>query len=85
MEIHKPPNEKVIDYVYVGLSEDAEGKNGIVAAYAPGIGATVMVTASDKVLDFFKAQALMLAKEFKKPVKIYRFRRDDCIFDTEKP
>ena len=36
MEIHKPPNEKVIDEVWIGLSEDKDGKNGICAAFAPG-------------------------------------------------
>jgi hypothetical protein len=85
VKIHKPPNERVIDVVYVGLSEDSEGKNGIVAAFAPGIGATVMVTGSEKVLEFFKDQALTMAKQFDKPIKIYQFTRAECIFDTEKP
>jgi hypothetical protein len=85
VEIHKPPNEKIIDAVFVGLSEDPDGKNGIVAAYAPGIGGTPMVTASDAVLEFFKSQALMLAKGMEAHIKIYRFNRAECIFDTEKP
>ena len=85
VEIHKPPNEKVIDFVYVGLSEDPDGKNGIVAAYAPGIGGSPMVTASESVLEFFKGQAQMLAKMTETHIKIYRFNRADCVFDTEKP
>ena len=39
---------------YVGLSEDPDGKNGIVAAYAPGIGGSPMVTASESVLEFLQ-------------------------------
>jgi hypothetical protein len=28
VEIHKPPNVKVIDEIWVGMSEDENGKNG---------------------------------------------------------
>lgn len=83
VEIHTPPNEKVIGYVYVGLSEDEQGRNGIVAAFTPGIGGAPMVTASEKVLDHFKAQANDLARMVGRRIKIYRFIRVECIYDTE--
>jgi hypothetical protein len=75
VEIHTPPNERVIGSVWIGLSEDADGKNGIVAAYAPGIGGTPMVTASPIVLDYFRGQAQELANQTGKTIKIYRFIR----------
>jgi hypothetical protein len=28
LEIHQPPNVKVIDKIWVGISEDEDGKNG---------------------------------------------------------
>ena len=28
VEIHKPPNLKIIDEIWVGMSEDEDGKNG---------------------------------------------------------
>jgi hypothetical protein len=28
VEIHQPPNVKVIDEIWVGMSEDEDGKNG---------------------------------------------------------
>jgi hypothetical protein len=85
MDIHKPPNERVIDVVYVGMSEDENGFNGIVATMVPGLGGSPMVTSSEKVLAFFKGQASMLAKEIKGPIKIYRFVREEVVYDSEKP
>ena len=83
MEIHKPPNVKVIDEVYVGLSEDKNGLNGIVAAYAPGIGGTPMVTASEKVLAFYKGQIDELSETFGEKIKIYRFTRAEVVAESE--
>jgi hypothetical protein len=75
MEIKTPPNDRVIGSLWVGLSEDPDGKNGIVAAYAPGIGGAPMVTASPIVLDYFKGQAQEIANQTGKTIKIYRFIR----------
>jgi hypothetical protein len=85
VEIHKPPNDHVIDEVFVGMSEDANGFNGIIATMIPGIGASPMFTSSQKALAFFKSQASMLAKEAATPIKIYRFTRVEVVYDTEKP
>jgi hypothetical protein len=85
VEIHKPPNTKLIDVIYVGMSEDENGFNGIIATIIEGFGGAPMVTASENVLGLFKAQALMMREEFKAPIKIYRFIREEVIFDTENP
>jgi hypothetical protein len=83
VEIHKPPNEKIIGHVYVGLSEDAQGRNGICASMVPGLGAAPMVTASDKVLEFFKDQADDLATQIGMPIKIYRFIRVEVVHEAK--
>jgi hypothetical protein len=80
---HKPPNEHVIDEVWVGLSEDPDGKNGICAWVAPGIGRTSMLTASKKVLEYFKQTAVTVAVATDARVKIYRFTRAECVYDSE--
>jgi hypothetical protein len=85
VEIHKPPNTKVIDTIYVGMSEDKNGYNGIIATVIEGFGGAPMVTASEKVLALFKAQASMVAKEFGTRVVIYRFARAEIEYDTDKP
>jgi hypothetical protein len=85
VEIHKPPNERIIQEVYVGMSESADGKNGIIATMIPGIGGSPMFTSSEKVLAFFKSQASMLAKETGVQIKIYRFTRGDVVYDSENP
>ncbi len=82
---HKPPNEKIIDEVWVGLSEDPEGRNGICAWVAPGIGSTSMLTASAKVLEYFKQEAVTVAIATKARIKIYRFTRAECVYDSESP
>lgn len=81
VEIKTPPNERVIGSLWVGLSEDPDGKNGVVAAYAPGIGGTPMVTGSPIVLDHFKEQAQELANLTGKTIKIYRFIRVEVVHE----
>lgn len=80
--IHKPPNEKVIENVYVGLSEDSEGKNGIAASYIPGLGSNVMVTANDVVLEFMKGQVPELEEMLDMKIRIYKFTRAEVVFET---
>ena len=82
MKIHTPPNERVIDEVWIGLSEDADGKNGIVATYAPRIGGMPMMTGSPKVLEVFKLQLDDLAVQTGKRIKIYRFTRAEEVMES---
>jgi hypothetical protein len=80
--IHKPKNEKVIDEVWIGLSQDADGKNGIIAAMTPGVGVTPMVTGSEKGLPHFRQLAEVVAKDTGSVVKIYKFTRAECVFEA---
>jgi len=83
--LHKPPNTRAIEEIWVGMSEDSDGKNGILATMIPGFGGSPMVTSSLPVLALFKAQASILSKELKTPIKIYRFTRSEIEYDSEKP
>jgi hypothetical protein len=82
-KVHSP-NARVIDEVWIGMSEDDDGKNGIVATIVPGFGGTPMVTSSQKVLDYFKQTAGTLSVEIGRRIKIYRFTRVECFYDSEK-
>jgi hypothetical protein len=79
MKISTPPNEKVIDEVWIGLSEDPDGKNGICAIILEGFGGTPMVTASERVLQVFRAKAPWCAQQTGKPIKIYKFTRAELV------
>lgn len=85
VEIHKPPNERVIDCVWVGLSEDADGKNGICASMVPGLGGAPMVTGSPQVLEYFKQQAEGMAALTGVRIKVYQFTRAECVYDSGEP
>lgn len=81
-EVHNPPNERPIVEVWIGMSEDADGKNGIVATIVPGFGGTPMVTSSQRVLDHFKTKAASDSAESNMRIKIYRFARAECVYDS---
>ena len=70
-----PPNTKRIETIYVGMSEDEKGFNGICAAMIPNVGASPMVTASEKVLAFFMEQAGWIEQRTGKKINFYEFTR----------
>jgi hypothetical protein len=79
-EFHNPPKKR-IDKIYVGLSVDAQGLNGISACIFPGVGASPMVTASEKVLEFFKEQAGWIEQRTGAKVQFFEFIRGEEIED----
>jgi hypothetical protein len=83
VEIRTPPNVRVIDEVWVGLSEDKDGKNGICAWFAPGVGGAPMVTGSPKMLELFKEQIDDLARITGLKVKVYRFTRAEVVAESK--
>lgn len=78
-EFHTPPNSERIDKIYVGMSEDAQGKNGICAAVMPYVGSTPMVTASEKVLKVFREQAGWAEQRTGIKIKFFEFHRGEEI------
>lgn len=77
-----PPNEKVIDEVWIALSEDDDGKNGIIAALLPGLGSSPMVTSLARLVPFFIGQSDALKSKTGQRIKIYRFARIEEVYDT---
>jgi hypothetical protein len=82
--IHDPGNATEIEHVYVFMSIDAEGRNGIVGGPMPGLGNFVQfVTASPKVVEMMKKAAEQLAKETGKPIGMFAFKRETQLWWTE--
>jgi hypothetical protein len=82
--IHDPGNEERIDRVYVFMSIDDEGRNGIVAEVLPGKGTTPLVTASLKGVEIMKKLAQQVAERTGKPVGMFAFRRETQLWQTER-
>lgn len=80
-EFINPPNTKRIEKLYVGMSEDGEGRNGICAAIMPGVGGAPMVTASERVFKVFKEQAAWIEQRTGQKVHFYEFIRGAEIED----
>jgi hypothetical protein len=79
-EIRKP-NEKRIDKIYVGMSVDENGFNGICGGMVLPIGAVPMVTASEKVLKVFMEQAGWFEQRTGEKVHFFEFIRGAEIED----
>jgi hypothetical protein len=80
--IHDPGNER-IDRVYVFLSIDDEGRNGIVAEVLHGLGSTPLVTASPKTAEVMKTLAQDVAKRTGKTVGMFAFRRETQLWQSD--
>jgi hypothetical protein len=80
--IHDPGNENRIDRVYVFLSIDDEGANGIVADVLPHLGSTPLVTASPHTAETMKL-AQDVAKRTGKTVGMFAFRRETQLWQSD--
>lgn len=77
---HNPKNEQVLDEIYVFVSEDADGKRGLLAGVLPVLGATILVTGSPRVLDVYRQIAQKIAaKAPDKKMRLYRYTRAECM------
>lgn len=81
--IHDPGNSEPIERLYVFLSIDDEGKNGIVASILPGLGSTPLVTGSRNAAGMLKPLAQDIANKTGKPVGLFAFRRETQLWQTE--
>jgi len=81
--IHDPGNTDRLDEVYVFMSIDEEGRNGIVASILPELGSTPLVTGSRMAAKAMKPLAQEIAKLTGKPVGLFRFTRDAQLWQTE--
>jgi hypothetical protein len=73
--IHDPGNEARIETVYVFLSIDDEGRNGIVASILPGLGSTPLVTGSRATAHKMIPIAQEVARRTGKKVGLFMFER----------
>jgi hypothetical protein len=82
--IHDPGNETQIGEVFVFMSIDDKGKNGIVASIYPALGASgPLVTSSAGVAEYMKGLAQEVADRTGKRVGMFRFVRDGQLWRSE--
>ena len=83
-EIHDPGNERRIDRVYVFMSIDDQGMNGIVASILPALAAAgPLVTGSLGVAEYMKGLAQEVADKTGKPVGMFAFRRETQLWQSD--
>jgi hypothetical protein len=80
--IHDPGNETAIEDVYVFMSIDEKGRNGIVASVLMGLGSTPLVTGSAKTAEKMKPLADGIARKTGRPVGLFRFKRSAQLWQT---
>jgi hypothetical protein len=80
--IHDPGNETQIGEVFVFMSIDAKGRNGIVAEILHGLGSTPLVTGSCKTAEMMKPLAEAVARRTGKTVGLFRFVRKGMVWKT---
>ena len=82
--IHDPGNETRIDEVYVFMSIDEKGRNGIVASIIPALGAAgPLVTSSLGVTEYMKGLAQHVADKTGKPVGLFAFKRSHQLWQSD--
>jgi hypothetical protein len=84
LTLHDPGNERKIEEVFVFLSIDEEGRNGIVASFVPGLGAMPLVSGKLGVAEQMKLLAEGVAHRSGKPVGLYRFTRSAQLWRSDK-
>jgi hypothetical protein len=82
-EIHDPGNSDKIDEIFVFMSIDRSGNNGIVADILPGLGSTPLVTGSARIAEKMKPMAEEVARRTGKRVGLFRFVREGMIWKTD--
>lgn len=73
--IHDPGNEEKIDRVYVFMSIDDQGRNGIVASILPHLGSTPLVTGKRSVAKSMIPLAEKIAARTGKKIGLFVFER----------
>ncbi len=73
-----PKNEQVLDELYVVLSQDKDGTEGIVSAFTP-MGAMPMVFGHHRMLGFAKKQAKVISKETGRTLVIAKYKKSEIL------
>jgi hypothetical protein len=69
-----PPNTETGDVLYAYMSEDKDGKRGVIGAITPNIGHTPLVTLSPKVVELLRPLAEETARNTGVKVVLATFR-----------
>jgi hypothetical protein len=80
--IHDPGNEAQIGKVFVFMSIDAKGRNGVIASVLPGLGSTPLVTGSARVAEKMKPLAEEVARRTGLTVGMFKFTREEMLWKT---
>lgn len=75
---HAPKNEVPMDELYVVLSQDNDGTEGIVSAFTP-VGAMPMVFGHIRLLEPLKAQLVQMSKDTGKTIVIAKYKRSEIL------
>jgi hypothetical protein len=82
-EIHDPGNEMQIGELFVFMSIDKNGNNGIVASILQGLGSTPLVTDSARTAEKMKPMAEEIARRTGRTVGMFRFKRAGMLWQTK--
>ena len=80
--MHDPGNTASIDTLYAFLSEDAQGRHGIVAHVMPDLGSTPLITGSARVAELMKPLAAKVAAQSGKEIAMHVFQRGAKVWST---
>jgi hypothetical protein len=78
-DVHCPPLIHKIEKVYVILSVDEKGNNGIVATEIPMLGMTPLVTSRKDILERYKEIVQELANDTNRTYKVVEFSSRNLI------
>jgi hypothetical protein len=75
---HSPKNEQPMDELYVVLSQDADGHEGIVSAYTQ-VGAMPMVFGHERMLEPIREQLRIMSKDTGRTLVIAKYKKTEIL------
>lgn len=79
MKIHKTKNKNPVEYLYVALSIDENGNEGICAQYIDEIGNLPFVFGYKETLDNYKSLIKDLSKQSGMKIRICKFKKIEIL------
>ena len=81
--LHDPGNDHAIDELFVFMSIDDQGRHGILGGMMAGMGSIPLITGEAKIVEMMKPIAESVAKRSGKNVGLFKFKRDELIWETK--
>ena len=79
MKYHIPENQKPLDELYVALSRDKKGNEGIISTIIPEMGAMPMVFGNQKMINNFKDFLKQVARDTGQDIYIMKYKDREVI------